>query len=330
MRALVTGAAGFVGGWLSRALDARGIEVHGLRLNAVGGRDPGGRDPGGRDPGRRDAGDTVSAWHIGDVRDQAVLAAAVTASRPEMIFHLAGISSVGEAEEDPAATVAINVGSTVQLLHEVARARAAGLADPVVVIVGSGEQYGRHDAAELPLAESAAQRPLSLYAASKAAQELLALQAWRRHGVRVVCARSFNHTGAGQPTRFLIPALVERALALGATGSGELRLGNSSPVRDISHVSDVVDAYILLAEHGTPGEVYNVCRGEGVSVREIAAAVLRRVGLAATLVEDPALVRPVDVPALVGDPSRLMARTGWAPRHTLDDCIDDLIHATTH
>jgi GDP-4-dehydro-6-deoxy-D-mannose reductase len=322
MRALVTGAAGFVGGWLTRALPAGDVEVHGMRLR------PDLADRSGP-PGAPDR-PAVTTWYDGDLRDPAVLAAAVTAARPDMIFHLAGISSVREAERDPSATIAVNVGTTVQLLHEVARVRDAGLADPTVLVVGSGEQYGRHDDSELPLAESAEQRPLSLYAATKAAQETLALQAWRRHGVRVVCARSFNHTGAGQPPAFLIPALVERALALRAAGSGELRLGNSSPIRDVSHVSDVVDAYILLAERGTPGEVYNVCRGEGTSVREIAAAVLRRVGLDAPLTEDPALVRPVDVPALVGDPTRLRARTGWAPRHSLDDCIDDLIHATTH
>lgn len=326
----MTGAAGFVGGWLCRALAGRGIEVHGLRLRSdaddpaapAGAGASGGSGPGGSGG--------VAAWHVGDMRDAAVVRAALAAARPDVIFHLAGISSVGEAERDPAATVAINVGATAQLLGEVVRAREAGAGDPVVLVVGSGEQYGRHDARELPLPESAEQRPLSLYAASKTAQEALALQAWRRSAARVVCARSFNHTGPGQPARFLIPALVERALALRAAGGGELRLGNSSPVRDVSHVWDVVEAYILLAEHGIPGEAYNVCRGEGVSVRQIAESVLRRVGLAAPLVEDPALVRPVDVPALVGDPSRLRKLTGWAPRHTLDDCIDDLINATTH
>ncbi len=319
MRALVTGAAGFVGGWLTRALAARDIEVHGMRLSDGDGMDP--------SSGRHEA---VHFWHSGDVRDATVLRAAIASSRPDMIFHLAGISSVGEAEQDPTATVSINVGSTVQLLHEVARARDAGMGDPTVLVVGSGEQYGRHSLGEQPVGESTMQQPLTLYAASKAAQEVLALQAARRHRLRVICVRSFNHTGAGQPTRFLIPALVERAIALRASGQTELLLGNTTPVRDITHVSDVVDAYILLAEHGVAGDVYNVCRGEGVSVREIAAAVLRRVGVVANLVEDPALVRPVDVPALVGDPSRLMARTGWAPRHTLDDCIDDLINATTH
>jgi GDP-4-dehydro-6-deoxy-D-mannose reductase len=258
-----------------------------------------------------------------------VLAAALEASRPDVVFHLAGISSVGGAESDPGAAADVNVTATVRLLGAVARLRDAEAADPVVLVVGSGEQYGAHPAASQPLVESAEQRPLTLYAATKAAQELFALQAWRRHGVRVVCARSFNHTGAGQSDSFLLPALVRRALMLRERGGGVLRLGNTSPVRDLSHVSDVVAAYILLAERGGAGEAYNVCGGVGHSVGELAAAVLRRVGVDAALEEDPALVRPVDVPILVGDAGRLRA-LGWTPARTLDDCIDDLIHAATH
>lgn len=318
-RALVTGAAGFVGRWLTRALAESGHSVHGMRMTAP-------------DAPPAPGTDGVIEWHVGDLRDPGVLRAAVDAATPDLVFHLAGISSVGEAEADPGAAAEINVAVAARLLSELARSRDAGHCDPSVLVVGSAEQYGRHDEAELPLREDAEQRPLTTYAATKAAQEVVALQGWRRHGLRVVCARSFNHTGAGQSDRFLIPALVGRALTLRASGGdgGELRLGNTSPVRDVAHVSDVVAAYILLAERGVAGRVYNVCRGEGTSVRQMAETVLRRVGVAARLVEDPALVRPVDVPALVGDPTRLRADTGWVPRYTLDDCIDDLINAATH
>lgn len=315
MRALVTGAAGFVGGWLVDALAADGAEVHGFTPTLP--------------PRRTDGRAAPARWHLGDVRDAAALARALREARPDALFHLAGVSAVGEAAADPGQAVDVNVGATVRLLAEVVGARDEAGVDPVVIVVGSGEQYGAHPAARQPLAEDAEQRPLSLYAATKAAQEVLALQAWRRDGVRVVCARSFNHTGAGQTARFLLPALVARALALRGSAGPVLRLGNTSPVRDVSHVGDVVRAYIHLAAHGEPGTAYNVASGHGHSVRELARAVLRRVGVDAMLEEDPALVRPVDVPILVGDATRLGA-LGWTPQRTLDDCIDDLIHAATH
>lgn len=293
-----------------RALAERGDEVHGLALEMPA------------SPGN------VVRWHVGDVRDAASLSAVLAASRPEAVFHLAGISSVGSAASDPTLACDTNVTATVGLLAAVARLRDDDLADPVVLVVGSSEQYGAHPASEQPLTEAAEQRPLTLYAATKCAQETFARQAARRDGLRVVCTRSFNHSGAGQSEHFLLPALVRRALALPVAG-GELRLGNLTPVRDLSHVSDVVRAYIHLAERGAPGEAYNVCSGVGHSVREMAEAVLRRVGVEARLVEDPALVRPVDVPILVGSAAKLRAATDWEPRRTLDDCIDDLIHAAT-
>ncbi|HEU4631124.1 MAG TPA: GDP-mannose 4,6-dehydratase [Gemmatimonadaceae bacterium] len=321
MRALVTGAAGFVGSWLVRALAERGDEVHALSLDAPV---PGALGT----PAVPGAAAAAVRWHVGDVRDRAALGALLTGARPDVIFHLAGVSSVRAAASDPVLACETNVIATVGLLEAAARLRDARVADPVILVVGSSEQYGAHPPDEQPLTEDAEQRPLTLYAATKCAQEVFARQAVRRDGLRVVCTRSFNHTGAGQSEHFLLPALVRRALALPPAG-GELHLGNLTPVRDVSHVSDVVRAYILLAERGTPGDAYNVCSGHGHSVREMAEAVLRRVGVEAGLLEDPALVRPVDVPMLVGSAARLRTITGWEPRRTLDDCIDDLIHAAT-
>jgi GDP-4-dehydro-6-deoxy-D-mannose reductase len=222
----------------------------------------------------------------------------------------------------------VNTVGTVRLLTEVTRLRRRGAADPSVLVVGSSEQYGRHEASEGALDESAEQRPLTLYAASKTAQEIAALQAHRSDGVRVVCTRSFNHSGAGQPASFLLPSLVARALALGSTG-GQLKIGNGDVVRDFLHVADVVDAYLALLELGAPGEVYNVCSGQGVSVRALAESVLQRVGVSAEISTDPALSRPVDVPVQIGNNAKLRHATGWTPRHTREDIIDDLIHAAT-
>jgi GDP-4-dehydro-6-deoxy-D-mannose reductase len=180
----------------------------------------------------------------------------------------------------------------------------------------------------MPLREEAELRPLTLYAASKVAQEVAALQAFRSEGVRVVCTRSFSHSGVGHGSHFLLPSLVSRALALPKSG-GRLAIGNGDTTRDFLHVSDVVTAYLALVQTGRVGEAYNVSSGTGVSVRALAHAVLQRVGVAAELVTDAALARPVDVPVQVGSNSKLRRATGWAPARTRDDIIDDLIHAAT-
>jgi GDP-4-dehydro-6-deoxy-D-mannose reductase len=258
------------------------------------------------------------------------IAGALDGARPDAVFHLAGITFVPAAEADPGETYEVNVVGAVRLLAAIDQRRRAGALDPVVVVVGSGEQYGRHDPAELPLVETAAQCPLSVYAASKTAQEIVALYAARAQGLRVIATRSFNHSGPGQARHFLLPALVARALEARADGRTSVAIGNSAPIRDYLHAEDVASAYVALAERGVAGEVYNVCSGEGVTVGELAADVLQRVGVRADITTDPSLVRPVDLPALVGSSAKLRRTTGWSPRRTRADIIDDLVHAQAH
>jgi GDP-4-dehydro-6-deoxy-D-mannose reductase len=317
-RALVTGGTGFVGQWLARALLGEGWRVVSVGLHPQG--------PGLLSPDEHSAID----WLHGDIRDAAVVHHALEKSAPDAVFHLAGISFIPEAREAPTATYEVNLLGAVRLLSEIARRRHAGVLDPTVLVVGSAMQYGRHAAEEMPLPETAEQRPADVYAASKAAQEIAARQMQRAEGVRVVCTRSFNHSGAGHPDHFLLPALVRRTVALRESRARELLLGNQDSVRDYLHVADVVDAYRLLMKHGQPGEVYNVSSGEGVSVRQLAEEVLQRVGMTAEITTDPSLVRGVDVPVLVGSARKLQEATGWRPTRTRADIIDDLIHAATH
>jgi GDP-4-dehydro-6-deoxy-D-mannose reductase len=318
VRALVTGAAGFAGQWLCRELLHSGWDVWGARLDAS------------LPPGALDADASKSVrWWQGDLRAPSAAHDAIDASTPDAIFHLAGIAHVPSADADPAGTLDVNVIVASRLLGDVRTRRAAGTLDPVVVVVGSGEQYGRHDAAELPLDEDAAQRPMGVYAASKAAQEVLALEAHRTGGVRVIAARPFNHTGPGQTPNFVIPALVRRAVALRGTAN-PLVMGNTDTVRDFSHVEDVARAYLALAERGVPGEAYNIASGDGTTMASLALRILALAGVAAKLQSDPALVRPSDVPALVGSAAKLRAATGWAPRHSLDTILEELIRAASH
>jgi len=318
VRALVTGAAGFAGQWLCRELLHSGWDVWGTRLDDA------------LPAGALDTEEKHSVrWWNGDLRAPTAAHEVIDASMPDAIVHLAGIAHVPSANADPAATLEVNVIAATRLLHDVRTRRSAGTLDPVVLVVGSGEQYGRHRAAEMPLGEDAAQQPMGVYAASKAAQEVLALEAHRTSGVRVIAVRPFNHTGPGQSPNFVIPALVRRAVALRGTTKA-LVMGNTDTVRDFSHVEDVVRAYVALAERGVPGEAYNIASGTGIDMATLARRILALAGVDAKLQTDPALVRPADVPALVGSAAKLRAATGWAPRHSLDSILEELIRAASH
>ena len=316
-RALVTGANGFVAQWALRAICERGWTV------VAGSHD----EP--SSAGVLSASQHASIeWVTLDVTDAAETRTVVRHARPDVVLHLAAVSHVPAAAKDPRAAWSVNVLGTVTLLDAIRTVRDDGACDPVVLVVGSAEEYGRHDPSDMPLDEVADLRPLTVYAATKVAQEIAALQAARAHGLRVVCARSFNHSGAGQPSHFVLPGLVQRALALPRSG-GTLALGNGDVVRDFLHVTDVVDAYLSLLERGEAGEVYNVCSGEGITVRDLAEAVLVRAGVTAGIAAETSLTRPVDVPVLVGSNRKLRRATGWAPARTRDDIIDDLIHAAS-
>jgi len=316
-RALITGGGGFVGQWVGRALLADGWDVYSAGVGPSASHI--------LDEAERHS----IRWLAMDVRVRQDVTAALDTSRPDVIVHLAGISYLPSAADAPPDAWAVNVVGAVTLLSELARRRRVGSLDPRVLVVGSAQQYGRHDMGELPLHESAEQRPLTVYAASKAAQEVAALQAFRADGVQVIATRSFNHSGVGHDQHFLLPALVRRVLAARGGEPRAIQIGNGEAIRDYLHVGDVVDAYLSLLDRGTPGEAYNVCSGEGVRVRDLTARVLERAGVSAEIASDPSLQRAADVPALVGSSEKLTRATGWRPRRTRDDIIDDLLHAAT-
>lgn len=318
-RAFITGASGFVGPWLCQALLDEGWKVtagtHGDEPDTKGG-------PSDFDP-------RAVEWVPCDVRDGAGLRALVERSAPDAIFHLAGVSFVPAASADPGAALEVNVSGAARLVAAVAALRAAGTLDPLVLVVGSGLQYGAHPPERMPLSEGTPQEPRDVYAASKAAQEQLAMAAWRGQGVRVIATRSFNHSGAGQPPHFLLPRLVRETLVLRQGGGDSLTIGNVDSVRDFLHVADVARAYVALATRGAAGEAYNISSGTGIRVDEAVARVFALTGVRARLNVTPALQRAVDVPVLVGDSSKLRAATGWAPQHTFDTIIEDLIRAAS-
>lgn len=286
MRVLVTGSKGFVAPWLLAYLESRGDHVIGLDAEV-------------------------------DVTDAPAVTDAITSAAPEAICHLAAQASVGSSWKDQSATYAVNTFGTLNVLEAALACDRA----PRVLLISSSEVYGRVTPDELPIHEDHPFAPVSPYAASKAAAELVGLQAWLGRGLEVVRARPFNHTGPGQRPDFVVPALARQVAALAAAGGGVLEAGNLDVRRDITDVRDVVRAYRDLLEVGAPGQVYNVCRGESVSIDEVARRLLDLAGVDAEIVIDPARARPVDLPELRGDPVRLQAATGWTPEIPLDDTL---------
>jgi GDP-4-dehydro-6-deoxy-D-mannose reductase len=216
----------------------------------------------------------------------------------------------------------VNVIGTGAVL---AAARECGT-DPRVLVTSSAEVYGAvTEPTRLPLTERSPTAPLTPYAASKLAGEALVAQAFLGHSQHVITVRPFNHIGPGQTPNFAVPALAKRIVEADRRGAATIPVGNLSARRDFTDVRDVVRAYRLLIESGQPGGVYNVCSGRDVEIREFADGLLRLAGTSLEFDIDPALVRPVEVPVLRGDPGRLVDTTGWKPEIPLEETLADVL-----
>jgi len=244
---------------------------------------------------------------------------------PDGVVHLAAVASNREANADPGHAWEVNAAGTARLADALGRRMESGRGDTRLLLVSSGEVYGR--GASAPRGESDPIAPASPYAASKAGAELAGLEVWRRTGLSVVIARPFTHTGPGQEIRFVLPAFVARMREAKATGARTVTTGNLEPVRDMLDVRDVIEAYVLLLGAGRAGEIYNVSRGEGSSMRELFERLAALIGVRVDPVLDPALARAADLPHLVGDSTKLRRATGWAPSRSLEQTLRGLVDA---
>jgi GDP-4-dehydro-6-deoxy-D-mannose reductase len=295
VRALIIGVSGFVGHHLVAHLEASGDEVAGV-----------------------DRADGSV-----DILERSSIDAALAAHRPDVVYHLAGWSDVGGSWAAPVEVLRANAEGTLNVLLSCADARVDR-----VIAISSADIYGVVHESELPITERSELRPVSPYAASKVAADFLGLQAWLGRQQPVIRVRAFNHLGPGQTTKFVAPAIAERVARNEVDGGDIIPVGNLSPRRDFTDVRDVVRAYRLLAERGAPGEAYNVCSGNPVAIRELAEQLVSLSSHPMKLEVDPALERPVDVPVLCGDASKLRAAVGWTPEipltQTLADLLDDM------
>jgi GDP-4-dehydro-6-deoxy-D-mannose reductase len=262
-----------------------------------------------------------SAGVEADLLDREGLMAAVLEAKPDQIIHLAGQSSVHESYRNPGETLLANVLGTQHLLFAAEKAEVRR-----VLVVGSADEYGDIRPEDVPLREDRPLAPLSPYAVSRVAQGALCAEFARRNTVEIVRTRTFPHTGKRRGAVFAESSFARQIAEIELERAAPvIHVGNLDAVRDFSDVREVIQAYLLLLERGESGSVYNVCSGRGVAMRDILGALVALSSAKVEIQVDASRLRPSDLAVLVGDPSRLRARTGFAPSGELGKALADLL-----
>ena len=289
MRIFVTGALGFVGQRLLPKLESHGHWVSGCDRDTV------------------------------DVTDASAVMQAIKAAQPDAVVHLAAISFVPEARQNPALTREINVGGT----RNVIRALQESAPKARLLLVGSSEQYAPVSPSSGLLDETTPLLGVGPYAESKTEAEKMALEA-SAEGLDLVRVRAFNHTGPGQEPRFVVPDFSRQVALIEQGAEAVLRVGNLESVRDFLHVDDVVEAYVRLLQPDVEAGAYNVSSGRATQIGEVLESLLHQTETKILIERDPSRWREAD--ARVGDSSRLRKKTGWRPTYSTNQIIEELLH----
>ncbi|MDR1963612.1 MAG: GDP-mannose 4,6-dehydratase [Planctomycetaceae bacterium] len=314
-KCLITGVGGFVGGHLLNYFDTASnspAEILGLDCHS---------EP------------PILTFHRFSFRFESVdltkpepLATLISEFKPDALIHLAAMSSVAASWQNPAACMSNNVGILHNLLESMRRFSTLKFR---LLAVGSSEVYGNAAGETMPLEESRSCQPINPYGQSRLAQEQLIRSSIEKDALDIVSTRSFSHTGPGQSERFVIASFVRQLLEAKRNGCDKpvIKTGNIHLIRDFLDVRDVVRAYHLLLEKGKAGEVYNVCRGEGVSLLNVIEMISKILELETTIEMVPALLRPNDAPVVVGNAEKLRRATGWTPLIPLEQTLRDMIRS---
>ncbi|MDD2889451.1 MAG: GDP-mannose 4,6-dehydratase [bacterium] len=311
MKVLVTGVTGFVGSWMvDYLLTMPEVKIFGIKRWRS------------RTENIEHFKNKITMYEC-DLKDSTSVRDTIETIKPDRIFHLAAQSFVPSSWNAPSETLEGNIFGELNIFEAI---KKIGI-NPLIHIAGSSEEYGFIYPNEIPVKETTPLRPLSPYAVSKVAQDMLAYQYFMSYKLRAIRTRAFNHTGPRRPPNFVCSEIAYQIVQIekGITPP-VIYLGNTDTVRDFTDVRDIVKAYWLLLEKGEPGDVYNICSGKGQKIKDILSTLVDMSGVKVEIKQDPARLRPSDVPVLIGDATKFKKLTGWEPiipfEQTLKDILD--------
>lgn len=299
---LIFGASGFVGSYLAREFKAQGYEVYGSDRVA--------------------SSDTTNldAYRACDITDASGVKAVVDELQPEAIVNLAAISSVGQSWKMPQATMSVNVNGALNVLEAAKDMEAM----PKVLLIGSSEEYKPSDR---PLKETDPVDASNPYGISKVTQGHFAEIYAERYGMKIYRTRSFNHTGVGQTTSFVLPSWCKQVAEIQKSGKpGVLRVGNLDVSRDFSDVRDIVRGYRMLLESSYSGEVFNFGSGQALPLRELLDSITSLASVDITVEVAPEYLRPNDTPFIQGDIAKAKKLLGWQPECYIENTLREFFN----
>lgn len=303
-KGLIIGAAGFVGSYLAKELQYNGIEAYATKL-----------------PHEKFGGQSVKVFDL-DILDKEAVINTLYGIQPDYIFHLAAQSSVGLAWKNPLLTVDVNIKGSINVMDAIREL----FYKPRILLIGSGEEYGYIRPEETPIVEDNLLRPGNIYAATKACQNMIGNIYSKAYDMDLMMVRAFNHIGPGQAPLFVVSDFCKQVAEI-EKGVREpvIKVGNLAAKRDFTDVRDVVRAYVKIIKAGKSGETYNVGSGNAQEIRRILEKIVAMSGKEIQVEIDPNKIRPVDVPIIEADITKLNTLTGWKPEIPMEQTIRETL-----
>ncbi len=258
-----------------------------------------------------------------DLLDKLAVEKIITEFQPEYILHLAAISSVAQSWQNPFESFTSNINIFLNIVEPIRLQKV----HCKILSVGSSEEYGAVDEALLPLTEEHLTKPLNPYAAARVSQEMLSKIYADGYDVNIVMTRTFNHIGARQKDKFVIASFAKQLVAFSKNNatSNKIITGDVSIVRDFLDVRDVVEAYYLLLKKGVKGEVYNICSGKGIELKNVIDMLSNILNIKVKIEQNPLLVRPLENKKIIGSYDKIKNQLGWQPNISLQASLQDIV-----